>query len=142
MDDMSPVARRPRGRAHRSRPALLVAIVAPSLMLSGCGVIITQGPPANHTELTSITCTESDKAPAFDVIFGGIMVLGAVLSATRDHDPVAERDDAWLLRKDQITATYATVAAGSGISAYLGFRKTAGCREARRALAERLGPGR
>lgn len=142
MDEKRPVSRRPRSITARSRVATLVTTAALPLVLGGCGVILTHGPPANHTERASFTCTESNEAPALDVIFGGIMVLGAILSATRDHDPVAERDDAWLLRKDQITATYATVAAGSGISAYLGFRKTARCREARRALAERLAPAR
>ena len=50
------------------RLALLFALAA--LGPSGCGFVITNGPPANHATMPYFSCTESKAGPILDVVLG------------------------------------------------------------------------
>lgn len=106
-----------------------------TLALGGCSLWAIQGPPPNHAELTAFTCTE-DRGPAvMDLIWGGL-ALGAtavVLASDSEGD--------FLDYEAPAAATFGTMGLIGMLSAKTGFDRTTRCRDARRALEERLSPG-
>lgn len=110
--------------------AFLAALL---MFVSGCGFVLSKGPPRGHETTDYFTCTESNTGPILDIVWGGLNVLGAVIAAA-EPDPYGDRGPA--------------VAVGlgwgvlSGFSAASGFKKSEQCRTAKKQLAERLRLGR
>ena len=98
---------------------------------SGCGFLLTKGPPGNHAQLPDFTCTESSVAPLLDVLLSGWSVVNAIVyEPPNDFFP-----DAFHVGYFLSTAVFL------GASAAVGFRKTSRCRQAVIRLAERVGGG-
>lgn len=95
---------------------------------SGCGFVFTRGPPTGHEHLAYVSCTESHTGPILDVIWGGLHVASAVLTATSpDEHP------------NPGFAVAGQVGWGAllGFSAASGFKKASACKSARQAWAQR-----
>lgn len=92
---------------------------------SGCGYIVSQGPPDSHAQLDNFSCTESNAGPIIDIIWLGLV---GVTLATGD---VSNYDAARV-----ILASGASLGI-LGSAAAVGFNKSKRCRAAKRQLAER-----
>lgn len=124
---------------QRSRGGPTVALVALlPCVLSACGVLLTHGPPPDHEQLDSFSCTQSNEGPIGDLVWGGLNLLGAL--------SIAGNPDRYT-NSQQAIASGLAWAVVSFISAAVGFDKTSRClaakRElaARRARAEQVGAG-
>ncbi len=108
----------------------IVALLGLLPMATGaCGFIFSHAPPQGHDQMEYFTCTESKTGPILDVIVSGLSVFAAAGAATID-DPDFDRG---------ATIGGYIVAVGLwGSAAVVGFNKTNRCREAKRALMERL----
>lgn len=51
---------------------------------SGCGLMISEGPPPGHHNMNYFSCTESDVGPAFDFVWAGLNIAGAIVAAGDD----------------------------------------------------------
>ena len=65
------------------KPRLALALLP--LFVSGCGFLISQGPPTGHEQMPAFSCTESTTGPTLDLVWAGLNVLGAV-AASADPD--------------------------------------------------------
>ena len=101
-----------------------------SLLCTGCGALLTNGPPAGHAQMDSFSCTTSDAAPILDAVGTGVTLL---LVATSVVTPE------WHPNSKRIIAGGAAWGVVSGLSAADGFRKAKRCRAAYRQLAIRHG---
>lgn len=117
------------------KPRLSAVLVVGVLALgaSGCGFLLSKGPPTGHELMPSISCTESDAGPILDIVWAGLNVLSAAVVAS---DP------------DAFEYPGFNVVAGLGwgvfssFSAASGFSKSKQCRRALHLLAQRHGqPG-
>lgn len=99
-----------------------------SLLLSGCGFLISKGPPTGHEEMLSFSCTESNAGPTLDLVWASLNVLGAVAAATQ---PDAYENSG------QIVAVGLAWGVVSSFSAASGYKKSKECRHALQQLAER-----
>ena len=103
------------------------------LALSGCSFFSVRGPPKDHLTLDSFECTEGIEAPTTDVVAGAAGLGLAIWLGAGD-------------RFSEVAATWGLLI-GSGVavvdwvSAFFGFRRVGKCRDAKRALEERLGGG-
>jgi hypothetical protein len=116
-----------RLRVPSALTAFLLALVP--LVLGGCGLLLTKGPPVGHESLPHFSCTETTTGPLLDVAWGALNLVGAgVIAANReqylDPDPAIVSGFVW--------------AVISGISAGVGFERVRKCVAATRQLAERL----
>lgn len=105
------------------------------LLLSGCGFALTHGPPPGHQTMASYQCTESNVGPVLDLLVAGVGALVFVAGTQVNEDDFIFNDPAPFL----VTGALMTV--GWGSSGFVGFGKTARCRDARRssaAMARRL----
>jgi len=107
---------------------LVVAFL--SLVLSGCGFVLTKGPPTGHEQMTGFTCTESDAGPILDVVWAALNVLSAAVVAS---DPDA------FVNSDLNVVLGLAWGAFSTFSAASGFSKSKQCRRALLLLAQRQG---
>jgi len=101
-----------------------------SLLLAGCGILFTNGPPTGHEQMDSFRCTEHDAGPIVDA-FGA----GAALLVTASA--VAQPD--WLDHSGRIVTVGLAWGVVSGFSAANGLKKANRCRAAYRQLAIRHG---
>ena len=115
-------------RVSRRLPVLLLVAVLP-LATSACGWLLVQGPPTGHEQMSAFSCTESDVAPALDLVWGGLNVVGAALAASSPDS---------YENPGQIEAVGIGWGVVSGMSAMSGFKKAKECREALRRLQARL----
>jgi hypothetical protein len=108
----------------------LIATGVLTLSLSGCGFLLTKGPPPGHQQLDSFSCTDDNAGPILDIVWGSLNVLGALVIAS---DPDAYSDPG--------LSTASGIAWGvvSAFSAASGFKKTRDCRQALAQLAARSG---
>src|SRR5258706_14552405 len=42
-----------------------------SLLFTGCGFLLTNGPPTGHEQMDSFSCTEQDAGPILDAVVAG-----------------------------------------------------------------------
>jgi hypothetical protein len=109
---------------------LAVAVGLMPLLLSGCGLIISHGPPIGHEQMPAFSCTESTTGPALDLVWAGLNVFGA---AAASSDPGSYDNP------DEIVAVGLAWGVVSSVSAAVGFRKAKECRAALLLLAQRNG---
>lgn len=109
---------------------LAVALGLMPLLVSGCGFLISQGPPTGHEQMTAFSCTESNTGPVLDLVWAGLNVLGAAAAAS---DPGAYENP------DQIVVVGLSWGVVSSLSASSGFHKSKECRRALQQLAARQG---
>ncbi len=109
------------------KPKLIVLSLS-SLLLAGCGFVISQGPPTGHEQLDAFSCTESNAGPTLDIVWASLNVLGAVAAAS---DPSAYDNSG------QIVAVGLAWGVFSSFSAASGFNKSKRCRAALLELAAR-----
>jgi hypothetical protein len=99
------------------------------LVSGGCGLLLTHGPPTGHEHLYHIPCTESNAGPLLDFVSAGFTVVYTV----DEHSLLeTDREKAVNLVSGVLWTSLYTA------SGFIGLRKTARCREARRLLLERL----
>lgn len=99
-----------------------------SLLLTGCGFLISQGPPTGHEHMNSFSCTESNAGPTIDIVWATLNVLGAVAAMSQ---PDAYENSG------QIVAVGLGWGVVSSLSAASGFKKSKQCRQALQQLADR-----
>ena len=63
-----------------SRP-MTISLLALMALTTGCGFIVSHGPPEGHEQLDYFTCTESNTGPILDVIFASLNVISALAVA-------------------------------------------------------------
>lgn len=112
-------------RTQRIAGRLAIVIFLGTLLLgwSGCGVLLTQGPPNGHEGMDHFECTESVVASVIDLALTGLYVIGPLTSSNPDYD-------------------FLVWGAVTGASAVVGFHKTSECRAAKRAWAARQAQAR
>jgi hypothetical protein len=81
---------------------VLLLTLSMGMSTTACSFFLTSGPPAQHAQMTYIPCTENITAPTTDLLMTALTILAV---------PVA--------------AVY-------GSAAYVGYRRAAACRQARR----------
>jgi len=108
----------------------LILLGLSSLLFTGCGLLLTNGPPTGHEQMDSFTCTEHDAGPILDAFGAGITVLAAASA-------VVEPD--WHDNSGRIVTVGLAWGVVSGFSAANGFKKAKRCRAAYRQLAIRHG---
>lgn len=97
---------------------------------SGCSLLFTDAPPPRHTELPYFDCTSARFAPNIDLAVAALYGIGAVAAASNRSNQGSDETS---------TMIGAALFAGLfGTSAVYGYQRTASCREAKAALAERL----
>lgn len=106
-----------------------VVVFALSLQ-AGCSFLFVHGPPANHAELASLECSDSNAWPVVDVIWAGLNGVGAASAAGDNTNP----------NKDQILAVGISWLVVSGISAIYGFSEVSACGDAKRLREPRFVP--
>jgi hypothetical protein len=120
---------KPRGFASQLLVVPLLGVLP--AITGGCGLLLTHGPPEGHEQLDYFACTESSFGPALDAIWAGFTVLGVLIAASEDDESFGSPD------AGALAAFYLPQAVVWGVSAGVGFNKTAKCRAAKRKLAER-----
>jgi hypothetical protein len=95
---------------------------------SGCSALFVSGPPANHAQMATFECSESNAWPVIDAIWAGLNGIGAASAAGDDTNP----------NQAQIVAVGLSWLAVSGISAIYGFSKVSQCHDAKRQRDERF----
>ncbi|HEY0189522.1 MAG TPA: hypothetical protein VGC42_00275 [Kofleriaceae bacterium] len=98
---------------------------------SGCSFLFVSGPPADHANMASFDCSESNAVPVLDLLWAGLNGVGAAVSAGDDTNPDQGRNVAiglsWL--------------ALSGAAAIYGFTQVSHCKAARHDREERYANG-
>jgi hypothetical protein len=56
------------------------------LLLPGCSLMFSHGPPGGHETLEYFDCNSNMAAPATDAVFGGTYALGALILAAASRD--------------------------------------------------------
>jgi hypothetical protein len=110
----------------------VLLLVLASLTASGCGFILTGGPPAGHATMPYFSCTESKAGPTVDAVWAGLNLVGALFAIT-DAGEIQNRTEA--------TVVGLSWGALSGTAALVGFRKVERCRAAKLEWAKRREPG-
>jgi len=109
---------------------LVVAVGLMPLLVSGCGLLISQGPPTGYEQMPAFSCTDSNTGPALDLVWGGLNVVGGI-AASSDPD--------YYDNPDAVLAFGLAWGVVSSVSAAVGFRKSKECRRALQQLAQRHG---
>jgi len=108
------------------RNVMLVGLL--SLLLSGCGFLISKGPPTGHEQMLSFSCTESNAGPTLDIVWAALNVLGAAAAAS---EPDAYEN------AGEIVAVGIGWGVVSSFSAASGYKKSKEGRQALQQLAQR-----
>ena len=106
----------------------LILLGLSSLLFTGCGFLLTNGPPTGHEQMDSFSCTEQDAGPILDAFTGGAAVLAAASAAVKPD---------WHDNSGRIVTVGLAWGVVSGFSAANGFKKAKRCRAAYRQLAIR-----
>ena len=106
----------------------VVVLALLPLLLTGCGFVLTQGPPSGHEQMAAFSCTESNAGPTLDIAWAGLNVLGAVIAAS---DPSAYENSGQIVAVGVGWGVFSSFAAASG------FNKSKQCRRALQQLAQR-----
>jgi hypothetical protein len=91
---------------------------------SGCSFLFVGGPPANHAQMATFECTDSNAWPVVDTIWALLNGIGAVSAATSDQS-AQNTQSAQGVSQDQIVAVGVGWLVISGISAISGYSKSA-----------------
>jgi hypothetical protein len=119
-------------RRTASRLGLPVLLIVTA---TGCSFAFVKGPPRGHEEMAGFTCTESRAIPILETIWTSLFVVGGI-SALADKG----EDQGWFEpTPEQVAAVSFGISVPLGASAFVGFRRVNDCRDAKRALQERLG---
>jgi hypothetical protein len=94
---------------------------------SGCSLLFVKGPPANHTEMATFECSDSNAWPVVDAIWAVLNGIGAASASNDSMNP----------QQGQIVAVGLAWLALSGFSAIYGFSKVSECGNAKRLRDER-----
>ncbi len=114
---------------HRSLSHLTILLLSVTpFALGACGLLFTHGPPAEHEQLDSFSCTESNTAPILDIVWGALNLASAATVAGNESE---------YQNPSQAEASGVVWGLISGFSAGVGFDKTSRCTAAKRKLAER-----
>lgn len=108
----------------------LILLGLSSVLFTGCGLALTNGPPTGHEQMDSFSCTTQDVGPILDAFAGGVTVLVAAAAAARPD---------WYDNSGRIVSAGLAWGVVSGLSAADGFSKAKRCRAAYRQLAIRHG---
>lgn len=103
------------------RIGLIGVVISAVLLQSGCSFLFVKGPPANHAEMASFDCSESNALPVLDLIWAGLNGIGAASAAGDDQ----------IMNQEQIVGVGLAWVVVSGISAIYGFNKVGQCKNAR-----------
>ena len=119
-----------------SRPSdgATAVVLLLAMATTGCSLIFSHGPPENHAQLDSFTCTEGHTAPALDIVAAGLSLASVLVIAS---DPAAYESSYGWSSTAGIGVNLGYLAL-YGTSAVIGFNKSKACRAARQQLAERL----
>ena len=117
------------------RAMLWLALVMLLTPLGGCGWIFVNGPPDDRANAPDYACTLSMTPPILDVIWGGLMVVGAAKALTASDE---DWNTHYYPNRDVSLAVYVGWGAVSGFAASSGFRKVNACRAALQERGERV----
>ena len=113
-------------------------VVAVVVVLSGCSFMFVSGPPPNHEQLASFSCSESRAAPVVDTILAALQVLNL---ATAAGNTDAEWNDRFNgnppISRDTAVPLYVATTVLTTVSAYYGYKHTGECRAAKEQAAAR-----
>jgi hypothetical protein len=110
-----------------------------SVLLSGCGLALTKGPPSYHATATRFDCTESMTGPMLDLLGAGVMVTAGLIlwnADSSEEDPKVVGAFVETFEKTAAIA-YSIPAAGMIISHSIGRRRVSRCQEALQELDAR-----
>jgi hypothetical protein len=110
---------------------------ATALLFAGCSLGFVAGPPPEHAQLPSFSCSDSHVAPVLDSVLGGLAGL-TVLSAAGSTDAMWEMNNGRLGSRADAIAVFAPLAALEAASAYYGYTRVHACGEARQAALARV----
>ena len=104
------------------RTVRVLAVAVMLFTVSGCGLLLVEGPPrVLPANAASLRCTESKALPTLDGVWAGLNFLGAMLIAA---DPDSYDNPGITIGSGLVWGVI------SGFSAKSGFDKVADCREA------------
>lgn len=106
---------------------LRLTLAALMTVTGGCSLVLTDGPPANHSSMPHFDCTSSRMGPTGDLIVGGLFGVGMLRDSAEGLKWA--RDTPYIGGGVVIAATLATAA--------YGLRTVERCRDAKLALAAR-----
>jgi len=113
-------------------PRRVTLLLAP-LLLSGCGLVFTHGPPDGHKHMVDFKCTESNVGPMVDVAVAAVeIVAGFVIGSDPEAYGYPEKAGG------NIKATGVVEALFFAVSAAVGFDKVTRCRAAVEELTARM----
>jgi len=112
--------------------ALIAAVVS-----AGCSFGFVAGPPPQHAQVASFTCSDSKLAPILDSVFAGLTGI-IFLNAASTTDAKWAMDSADLGSRSTAAVVYGAFAALTGASAYYGYHTVHVCGEARRLAGDRV----
>ncbi len=112
----------------RTPLALILGVLSWS-SATGCGFILTKGPPRGYEQMDTFSCTESNVGPILDMLPAGFFLTLGVTA-------IAANEDFYDTTTTELGAGLLLWAALYGSSAAVGFGKTSRCREALRQLTD------
>jgi hypothetical protein len=120
-----------------------IAVVFVVLLAHACSFALVSGPPPNHRELPSFSCTTSRLGPILDAVWTALQVANFF---TALHDTDQQWTDTFPnhnppFSRHTALPVYTVLAALGGAGMYYGFSRTGQCREAQAELAGRRGQG-
>jgi len=117
--------------ANATRACALAAALA---LASSCSFMFSEGAPANHRDVPTLSCGDSVAPPVVDNIVGGLAGLASVFTAAKKDQVIAMAlpPDQPQVRRDQnvAIAESAVIAALDLASAIYGYTAVASCRDA------------
>jgi hypothetical protein len=108
-----------------------------ALFSAGCSLGFVAGPPPQHAQVASFTCSDSNLAPILDSVFAGLTATIS-LGAASTTDEKWAMDNANLGSRTTAAIVYGGFAALTGASAYYGYHTVHACREARQLASDRV----
>lgn len=111
-----------------------------AMWLSGCSFVFVSGPPSNHAQLASFSCSESRVAPVLDTIMAVLQALNFVYAASIDDQQWDDNYDGDPpIGRGTVIPLYAAAALLATGSAYYGYKRTGDCRDAKAQAMMRRG---
>lgn len=109
-----------------------IAALVVLLTTGGCSFVFVDGPPAQHRQMPYFDCTKSRFVPVLDVIFSALQIANFSLAAGKSDEEWDEMYDGDApIERGPSMGLYAGLAALGSVSAYVGFKRTSKCRDAK-----------
>lgn len=121
-----------QGDRFLSRSTATALAILLTIGSTGCGFIISHGPPDGYEQMAYFDCTTDNTGPILDLVWAGLNVAGALSASANPQD---------YTNSSQIVAVGLSWGVVSSISAATGFSKSKQCRAAKLQLAQREGRG-